>query len=121
MAAMGESPETKRLERWVHRSLLAGLAVSGVLLLAGLAVALARGEKTPPTARVSSWAAVRHLARTERATALLNLGLIALVATPVVRVIVLGTGWAVNRDWRFAAVALVVLVLLGLSLVLGFG
>jgi uncharacterized membrane protein len=49
------------------------------------------------------------------------LGLLILIGTPVLRVAVLAVGWWMMGDRRFAAVALTVLALLGLSLALGLG
>ncbi len=121
MADWPDPRETRRLEHWVHWSLLAGLVVSGLLMIAGLILALARPHPSPLASRHSSWAALRNLAHADRATVLLDVGLLALIATPVIRVIVLGSGWAAIGQWRFAAVALAVLALLGVSLMLGFG
>jgi uncharacterized membrane protein len=53
--------------------------------------------------------------------AITTLGLLVLMVTPIMRVVVLLVGWAARRDWLFAAVALVVLALLILSLLLGAG
>jgi uncharacterized membrane protein len=52
---------------------------------------------------------------------LLDLGLLALMLTPLVRIIILAGGWALRRDFRFALVALVVLLLLIASLLKGVG
>jgi uncharacterized membrane protein len=41
--------------------------------------------------------------------------------TPILRVIVLGVGWLLEREWRFAAIAFFVLALLATSMVLGTG
>ena len=112
--------ETHRLEHWVHRSLLAGLTLSGVLLSVGLAVALTWAQPRPegpphPLAAVARGAAAGNGAD------LMALGLLALMATPVVRVVVLGIGWGLEREWWFLGVASTVLGLLALSLALGLG
>ena len=54
-------------------------------------------------------------------TAILQLGLLVLMLTPVARVVVLAVGWLVDREWRFALVALFVFALLMTSLILGTG
>ena len=51
----------------------------------------------------------------------LDLGLLALMATPMLRVAVLALGWGLAGERRFAAVALAVLGLLGVGIALGVG
>jgi uncharacterized membrane protein len=52
---------------------------------------------------------------------LIDLGLLALISTPALRVAVLALAWAREREWRFAGVAIAVLALLALGMVLGVG
>lgn len=98
--------------------MLTGLAISGALLIPGLAVTLITGrprsEGPPP-----SLLALLRGAGLGNGEDLLNLGLLVLIGTPMLRVAVLAAGWAFERAWRFAAVALLVLALLILSLCLG--
>ena len=108
-----------QLEHWVHWTLLSGLAASAVLLVAGLCAMLVQGYES-----VSPHESLGKLIRDAvqvRGPALTTLGLLVLMITPILRVIVLLAGWTMRRDWRFAAVALVVLTLLILSLSLGVG
>lgn len=60
-------------------------------------------------------------ARRLNGPALVTLGLLALMITPILRVLVLLLGWSHRRDWLFATVALAVLAILILSLSLGVG
>ena len=117
---MDRTGETQRLGHWVHRSLLTGLAFSSVLLLGGLACAGARAQPRPE-GLPPPMAAVARGAVAGNGTDLMILGLLVLMATPVLRVGVLGLGWGLEREWRFLAVAAAVLGLLGLSLALGLG
>jgi hypothetical protein len=112
--------ENQRLGHWVHRSLLAGLTLSGVLLIVGLALALTRAQPRPEGPPPPMAAVARGVVAGNGAD-LMALGLLALMATPVLRVAVLGLGWGMEREWWFLAVAAVVLGLLGLSLALGLG
>jgi uncharacterized membrane protein len=109
-----------RLEHWVHRTLLMGLAFSTFLLGVGLALALLRGQPRPvgppPSAAVLLWRAAGG-----DGSAWMELGLLVLMLTPVLRVAVLAFGWWLSGEKRFALVALVVLGLLGMSLALGVG
>jgi uncharacterized membrane protein len=110
----------RALERAVHRSLLAGLLLSGFLLVVGLVIALTahegRGTGPPPPL-----AALIADALTGRGLAVLDLGLLILMATPAVRVAVLVVGWWMAGEKRFAVVAATVLALLAASFVLGLG
>lgn len=112
--------EPRRLAHWVHRALLAGVVLSGLLLGAGLALSLIRGHVAaegapPPIGQLLSRAAAGD------GPALAELGLLALMVTPVLRVAVLAVGWLVGGEYRFALVALAVLALLGVGLALGLG
>lgn len=110
----------RRIEHWVHRSLIAGLVLSGLLLSAGLLAAWIGGQ--PQDGKYPQpLASIVDGALSGRGEALMTLGVLALMATPIVRVGVLAVGWMIEGDWRFAAVAVAVLALLGVSLYLGMG
>lgn len=109
--------DPRELDHWVHRTLLAGLVVSGVLLATGLAIMLIQGNEQAP--RFESFAALLQEAGQFQGPAVTTLGLLALMITPILRVVVLLIGWSIRRDWRFAGVALAVLVLLCISLGIG--
>lgn len=79
------------LERAIEVALTLGLLVSGGLLIGGLALG---------------------------ATGSLKAGIVLLMATPVVRVVVVTFGLLVQRDWVFALVSLWVLATLGLGIFL---
>ena len=117
---MAEAGDPHRLEHWVHHSLRAGLIVSGLLLASGLVSALIRGGPRPEGAPPPLPRVLRGAFRGEGVD-LLDLGLLVLIGTPVLRVAVLAVGWGLAGRWRFAAIALAVLALLGVSLELGLG
>jgi uncharacterized membrane protein len=79
-----------RLERHLARLLVTGVLLSAALLAAGLALWLTRPDAT--------------------ARRLLVAGLLALMATPVLRVFVSLAECVRIRDWFFVATTLVVLV-----------
>jgi uncharacterized membrane protein len=89
---------TDRLERWLGRILTAGVLASTGLLAIGLALELLGAEH-------------------DVATALMNAGLIALMATPVARVVTSVVEYALERDWLFLTLTSAVLVILFGSLV----
>lgn len=108
------------LAHWVHRILLGGLVVSGLLLIFGLAIVFVFQEPRPVITPEGGIELLKHVAK-GGGVATLNLGLFILILTPGLRVLVLAIGWCLERDWVFAAVALAVFVLLALSLTLGMG
>jgi hypothetical protein len=108
------------LERSVHWTLLGGLVAGGLLMAAGLASTLATDAPRPEGPPPPVGRLIASSARGDR-VALLDLGLLVLMATPILRVAVLAIGWGAARDGRMLAVALTVLVLLGVSLWMGVG
>jgi hypothetical protein len=117
---MDRAEESRDLGPWVHRSLITGLALGGLLMAGGMVLALVEGRPRPEGPPPSIGAVLRAAARGD-GVALMDLGLLMLMATPVVRVAVLAVGWGWEREWRFLAVALAVLALLGLSVAMGVG
>jgi uncharacterized membrane protein len=78
-------PRAGNLERAIEVALTGGVALSGLFLVAGLALG---------------------------ATAPLWWGVLLLIATPLVRVVVVTVGLILDHDWLFAAVSLFVLAVL---------
>ena len=112
-----QNTDPHRLDHWVHRTLLFGLTVSGVLLAVGLTTMLAQGHEQAP--EYESFPRLLRDAGRLRGPAVTTLGLLALMITPILRVVVLLVGWTMQRDWRFAGVALAVFILLCISLTIG--
>jgi uncharacterized membrane protein len=113
------APTTVRLARVVHRTLLAGVLISAALLTIGLALALAGqvAEAEP----VTDWYELAHRAAGGDGRAIVDLGLIVLMFTPVFRVLVLAIGWVAERKWRLALVSTAVAILLAASVAIGVG
>lgn len=108
-----------QLQHWVHRTLLTGLVISALLLIGGVTAMLAQGHEQVP--RHDSLSTLLHEVARFNGPAVTTLGLLVLMITPIMRVVVLLLGWTLERNWVFAAVALVVFGLLILSLSLGVG
>jgi uncharacterized membrane protein len=79
----------EHLERILGRVLGVGVAASTVCLTAGLLMTFAFGN-------------------TRVAAALLSVGIVVLLATPVARVAVSSVGYARRRDWLFVTLTLIV-------------
>ena len=112
--------ETKLLARLVHFSLLGGVVISGVVLTLGLVLVFWSGEERAEKQVVHLAAILRSAAQGD-AVAILQVGLLLLMLTPVARVAVLAWGWWYEGDRWLAWVALSVLGLLSASLWLGSG
>jgi uncharacterized membrane protein len=113
---MAERSSGRREERAVQRLLRGGLIVSSLLLAAGLGWTLATGTLQ---AHPVSFRGLTHSLGSGHPGGIMALGLMVLLALPVVRVIVLAIDFARARDWRYAAVASIVLMLLVLAVFLG--
>ena len=109
----GDSHAAHKFVQWVLRL---GLAISCVLLAVGLAIALATGEHVAVPVRL-------HHLLSEGTTAdrVISLGLLLLAMTPVVRVLSLVVIYTIERDRRFAVVALVVVAVLAAAILSGHG
>ena len=104
----------------VHRALLAGVVAAGLLMAAGLGVALVRHQPRPVGRPDPIQSLPARLAAGD-GVALIELGLLVLTLTPALRVAVRAAGGAAAGDRRAAAVAGTVLALLALSVWLGLG
>jgi uncharacterized membrane protein len=103
----------------VHRVLIVGLATSTALILTGLTLDLAQHRQVPTDAPTFS-EVFRRIAQL-RASGFLMLGLLVLIATPILRVIGSTLAFLYERDWRYALITFVVLLVVTLSLLLGRG
>ena len=101
----------------VTNLLRGGLALSTLLMLAGVIVSLASGHVRPIAVSMDDLFR-GGLSLGER---LMGTGILVLAATPAFRVIALLFLWIRERDWRFVIVAAIVIITLSLSIILGRG
>lgn len=93
-----------------------GLAASMALMAIGLTLAVGQARlRSHPVALGE----ILPFVERGRPSGFMAAGVVVLVATPVVRVLALAVGFAVERDWRFAAIAVAVALILGLGVVVG--
>jgi uncharacterized membrane protein len=118
-----------RLEKVIGTLLQVGVLAAAVVVLAGgvwlLAVTAGRlpayqqfrGE--PPELRAAHrlLAGLRH----PRPEIVIQFGLLLLIATPVARVVFSLAGFALERDWTYVAITLIVLIVLAYSLAVPHG
>lgn len=100
----------RRVVSWLLR---VGLAVAAAGMTLGLVWALASGHLAAQPFRFDD------LGRGQAGAALMGVGLVVLALTPAARVLALVVDFSLERDWKFAAVAVGVAVLLAVGIVLG--
>jgi len=117
----------RSIERTISVLLRAGVLISGLIVLAGGAYFLAAHGGEPANYHVfASQPAVDRIigkivagAFAGRAQSLIQFGILALIATPVLRVAVSLVGFAIERDAKYVAITALVLALLLFSLLEG--
>jgi uncharacterized membrane protein len=103
----------------VHNLLGIGLILSILMMVVGIILQLLSGGHLPTVMILPSQMIASLLAF--QPTGFLSLGLLLLIATPVVRVVASVIIYASNRDWRYTLVTLTVLVIITLSVLIGKG
>jgi uncharacterized membrane protein len=112
-------------ERWhelndvVHKMLLTGLTISTVLIVAGLI--LSGISRQPVPTSTSEFRQVLQELKSGSPAGLLNMGILILIATPIIRVFGSLAEFIYRRDWRYAAITTLVLLVLAVSLAIGKG
>ena len=119
----------ERIERVIGLLLQTGVLISALIVMVGGAWLLAdRGAGPANYARFtgvqgflrSPAEVLRSLSHPQPAT-IVQLGLLLLIATPVLRVAFSLAAFALQRDWIYVAITLVVLLVLGYSLAVPHG
>jgi uncharacterized membrane protein len=116
------APATKArrdLNAVVHGVLIVGLAISTALMLAGVGLDLFYQRELPTAVPNIGDVVSRALAL--RPSGFLALGLLVLIATPILRVIGSLGAFVYERDWGFAGITALVFVILTISVLLGRG
>jgi uncharacterized membrane protein len=116
MARRDRSTDVNRVVRWV---LLTGVVASVSLIAVGLLLLLVTAA--PHRDHVLPVGQALAEALHFRPTPWLDLGILVLMFTPIVRVVAALVVYVRERDWRFVLVSVIVLSILGLSMALGRG
>jgi uncharacterized membrane protein len=106
-----------RLNLTISRVLLIGLLVAIALLVLGAILTLARPGLSVP--RATSIADMPRAVAALEPSGLFDLGLLALLVTPVAGVITIGIGFARRGSWWFCGLSIFILAILALSAFLG--
>jgi uncharacterized membrane protein len=102
------------------------LVAAAVALLGGIAFMIHHGSLTPDhsvfrgqPSMLSSLSGVIAGAIALQPAAIVQLGIVLLIATPVARVLLTLIAFAIQRDWMYVLISAIVLVLLAYSLFVG--
>ncbi|HET7551714.1 MAG TPA: DUF1634 domain-containing protein [Gemmatimonadaceae bacterium] len=123
----GHAPAEERVEQMVGNLLRIGVLVAAaVALLGGIAFMIHHGSLVPDhsvfrgqPAMLSSLTGVIAGASALQPAAIVQLGIVLLIATPVARVLLTLIAFALQRDWMYVLISAIVLALLAYSLIVG--
>lgn len=109
-----------RIDEWMGTLLRSGVTLAALIVLAGGGVYLWRHEYPPVNYRVfegepemfRSLGGIWRAAMAGSGRGWIQLGLLALIATPVARVVFSVLAFLYQRDWKYVGFTLVVLTLL---------
>lgn len=118
----------QQVEQTVGNLLRIGLLISTAFVVLGAVIYLGNHGSEPPDYRIfrgeppdlRGIPGILALAREWRGRGIIQLGLLILLATPVVRVAFSIVAFAMQRDWFYVGVTIVVLTILMYSIVGGY-
>ena len=106
-----------KLEGAIHQLLVVGVILSSILMLTGFIMELVINRRVPE--QVPDLNQVITLALALQPSGILALGLLVLIATPILRVAASVIGYLYERDWRFAVITFIVLMIVIFSITVG--
>lgn len=125
----GKTPTEHRVDQFLGNLLRVGVVIAAaVAILGGVGYLMANGHHTVDfrvfqgePAHLTSVGSIVAAALAGRSDALVQLGLVLLIATPVARVAMSLVAFALQRDRMYVLITAIVLALLTFSLVGGHG
>ena len=110
----------ERLERIIGMLLRSGVTLSaGIVLLGGICYLVRHGNESPDyhvfhgvPAEYRSVPAIIHAMGPSNCRAVIQFGLLVLIATPIARVVFSLVGFALERDYTYVAITAIVLAVL---------
>jgi len=111
--------EKARINEMVHRVLIIGLVISTSLMLIGIGLDLVEHRETP-TQSLDVITAFQQVADLHPA-GFLTLGILVLIATPILRVLGSIIAFIYERDWRYALITFIVFSIVMVSIISGKG
>jgi uncharacterized membrane protein len=125
--ASGHAPAQEHVEQMVGNLLRIGVLVAAAVTIAGgIAFMVHHGSLVPDHSvfrgepeMLSTLTGVIAGAIALQPAAIVQLGIVLLIATPVARVLLTLIAFAIQRDWMYVLISAIVLALLTYSLVVG--
>ncbi len=114
-----ETESRDELDKVVRNMLLAGLAISTILIIAGLLLSSIFHRPLPSVA--SGGHQLFRKLKAGAPSGFLDLGILVLIATPILRVFGSLAEFIYRRDWLYAAITSTVLLILAISVLAGRG
>jgi uncharacterized membrane protein len=123
----GHAPAEEHVEQMVGNLLRIGVLIAAaVTIVGGIAFMIHHGSLVPDhsvfrgqPAMLSSVSGVISGVLALEPAAIVQLGIVLLIATPVARVLLTLVAFAVQRDWMYVLISAIVLALLAYSLLVG--
>lgn len=109
--------EQHKLEMALHNMLVGGVSISSAFMLIGLVLSLIQTGSLPEA--VPPFGLVIPQALAFQPGGLLALGLLVLIATPILRVAGSVIGFLYERDWRYALITFIVFLIVLTSIIIG--
>lgn len=110
------------LNRDMYRVLMGGMILSSTLYVLGLILFLTQNQN-PLQTSLPNYQNAQEFAHglvTFRSAAVLTLATMVLIATPITRVVISIVAFASNRNFKYVAVTVTVLLILITSILLGY-
>lgn len=111
-----KKPTDQQIDAAIGLILRTGVIAAAVLVLAGGVAYLLHPTGAPRAADLMSMTGIWRGALSRHPLYIIQLGLLVLMATPVVRVIACAIGFGLEHDWTYVLISLIVLGLLLASL-----
>ncbi len=123
-----------KMERWkngrmkasrehiVSRTLMTGITVSGCLLIVGFVLYAAQPLWHGADIPIADFAWLHQLTNASPGEVLLNpfiflyAGIFTLMITPILRLLITGWTFFLERDWHYVSITLIVLVVISISI-----
>ncbi|MGH7626024.1 MAG: DUF1634 domain-containing protein [Gemmatimonadaceae bacterium] len=126
-SASGHAADEERVEQMVGNLLRAGVLIAAFVAFAGGVAFLAHHGASVPayhvfrgeSAMLSTLGGVLHGVAAFDTAAIVQLGIVLLIATPVARVLLTLIAFALRRDWMYVVISAIVLGALMFSLLGG--
>lgn len=112
-----KAKEKRDLDRIIHSLLVWGVVISSAVMLVGLLIAVITAQPVPE--HVPPFGQIIPEVLALQPGGILALGLLILIATPIMRVVSSIFAFIYERDWRYALVTFIVFLIVLVSIFLG--